>query len=179
MKDLAHISEEELVKLCIRDDRKAQEYLYRQHADEMFTVSMMYARDHDHASEILQKGFIKIFRSLSSFRFNGSLAGWIRRIVVNTALEDYRKDQRKQAKEEELKARVETVARASTALEVNDIIRAVNRLPEKAAMVLKLFAIEGYSHREISVMMDISEGTSKSQLNRARQLLRDTLDRHE
>lgn len=178
MTDLANISEEKLVKLCIQDDRKAQEYLYRQHADEMFTVSMMYARDYDHASEILQKGFIKVFKSLSTFKFNGSLTGWIRRIVVNTALEDYRKEKRTRSKEEELMTRMETVSKASTRLEVNDIIRAVNRLPEKAAMVMKLFAIEGYSHREISVIMDITEGTSKSQLNRARQMLRETLDRN-
>lgn len=173
------VDQHSLIKACLKNDRKAQEQLYRTHADTMFAVAMRYAKDYDEASEVLQKSFIKVFRSLSSFKQEGSLEGWIRRIVVNTALESIRNLNREVEKRVEWEKETGGVSvQMNTNLERKDIIRLVNTLPEKASLVLKLFAVEGFSHQEISEFLGISVGTSKSQLNRARNLLAPIVDRH-
>jgi RNA polymerase sigma factor (sigma-70 family) len=170
------ISEEELIARCISGDRKHQEILYRRFADKMYNVSLTYTSDDDEACDILQEGFIKIFRNLRYFQFEGSLEGWIRRIIVNTALEAYRKKKR----EKEFFEEYENFVTPDTdtildKINAEDIIKLVNELPSRAAMVLKLFAIEGYNHKEIAEMLEISEGTSKSQLNRARFLFKEAI----
>ncbi len=172
------ISEKELVERCIANDRKYQEVLYRKYADKMYNICLMYADDDASASDILQDGFIKVFRNLKKFNFQGSFEGWIRRIIVNTALEQFRKKKR----ETEF---LDTYGEHSTniideileKINAKEIINLVNDLPAKASMVLKLYAIEGYKHNEIADLMGISEGTSKSQLNRARHLLKESIDK--
>lgn len=176
MSDLKNISDEELVKGCLQDKRSFQEALYRKYADQMYSVVMMYAKDADDAADILQEGFINVFRKLHDFRFESPLGAWIRRIVVNKALEHFRKKQRKRELIEELSYE-ETPLMDGILERINasEIVRLVNDLPSKAAAILKLYAIEGYKHNEIAEMLDISEGTSKSQLNRARVLLKEKL----
>lgn len=173
------ISEEELVARCLSGDRKYQEILYRKFADKMYNVSLTYTDDDDEACDILQEGFIKIFRHLNTFHFQGSLEGWIRKVIVNTALEFYRKKKRERENfdDYEFFADVNTDS-VIDKINAEDIIKLVNQLPSKAAMVLKLFAIEGYNHKEIAEIMKISEGTSKSQLNRARFLFKEAISKH-
>lgn len=172
------ISERELIERSVSDDQQAQEALYRKYADKMFTVCLIYTTDEDDACDILQESFIKVFRNLHRFNYEGSFEGWIRKIVVNSALELYRKNAReadnKNSYETWLEPRVEGVL---DALNVQDIIKLVNELPSQAAMVLKLFAVEGYAHHEIAQMMGVSVGTSKSQLNRARALLKEAINK--
>lgn len=176
MSDLKNISDEELVKGCLQDNRNFQEVLYRKYADQMYSVVMMYAKDADDAADILQESFINVFRKLHDFRFESPLGAWIRRIVVNKALEHFRKKQRKRELIEELSYE-ETPLMDGILERINasEIVRLVNDLPSKAAAILKLYAIEGYKHNEIAEMLEISEGTSKSQLNRARTLLKEKL----
>lgn len=170
---LHNLSENELIEGCLKNNRRYQEVLYRKYADKMYNVAWTYSKDEDEASDILQEGFINVFRHLNRYKHEGSFEGWIRRIIVNKALEHYRSKKRK----EEVIREFHEHQNLSTddllsSLQAKELIKMVNRLPEKAAMVLKLYAIEGYAHREIANIMGISEGTSKSQLNRARSLLR-------
>jgi RNA polymerase sigma-70 factor (ECF subfamily) len=139
----------------------------------MFSVACNYSDNDDEAADILQEGFIKVFRNLDTHDSSKSLGGWIRRIVVNTALEHYKKKKRhlevledysneEKANQEELFENVKS----------EEVIKHVNNLPSKAQMVLKLYTIEGYAHQEIATALNISVGTSKSQLSRAKHLLR-------
>ena len=166
-------TDEELIKGTLNKDRHCQEMLYRKYADGMFSVACNYSDNDDEAADILQEGFIKVFRKLDTHDSSKSLGGWIRRIVVNTALEHYKKKKRhlevleyysneEKANQVELFENVEPV----------EVIKYVNNLPSKAQMVLKLYTIEGYAHQEIATALNISVGTSKSQLSRAKHLLR-------
>lgn len=176
MSTLQNIADEELVKGCLQDKRAFQEALYRKFADEMYAVVMMYAKDSDQAANILQDSFINVFRNLNKFRFESPLGGWIRRIVVNKSIEYFRKEKRKQEVIEDISAyQTPFLDEIIDQINAKEIVRLVNDLPAKAAMILKLYAIEGYKHHEIADMLEISEGTSKSQLNRARFLLKEKL----
>lgn len=144
----------------------------------MFAVCKHYSSDRDTACEYLQLGFITVFKKLDSYNFNGSLEGWIRRVIVNTILQEMRKSRSfVDYLEIEQLERVEKFESAEeipdkSLINPADVINAVQNLPEKAALVLKLYVLEGLSHADISDQLGISIGTSKSQLNRARQLLK-------
>lgn len=178
--DHKNISEEELVQRCIANERQYQEMLYRKYADQMYSVCLSYNNDEDEACDILQEGFIKVFRKLEQFNFKSSLKGWIRRIVINTALDHYRKQKRH---EEKLESYTQVaisphIGNVLDQIDAQDLIALVNELPSRAAIVLKLYAVEGYNHKEIAEKLDISEGTSKSQLHRARTLLKQLLSKN-
>lgn len=169
----------ELIGRCLENDRAAQEELYRMHADKMFAVCMYYAGDRDEAADFLQDGYIKVFRKLNTYNFQGSFEGWIRRIIVNTALGHIRKKKHLKISETAVENLPEMVEVEEAELELipkAKVIEMVNDLPEKASLVLKLFAIEGYTHPEIAEILGITIGTSKSQLNRARTLLKEALN---
>ena len=172
------MSEKELIERCVANERQSQETLYRQHADKMYNVCLTYAKDEDEACDILQEGFIKVFRSLGSYGFNGSFEGWVRKIMINTALSVYQKRKKETENLSVYKTFVESsIDNILDKLNAEELISLVNHLPVKAGMVLKLFAIEGYEHKEIAELMGISEGTSKSQLNRARGLLKEAISK--
>jgi RNA polymerase sigma factor (sigma-70 family) len=166
------IEESALVDGCLKGDSRSQEGLYKRYSKLMYSVCCRYARDKDIAADILQDGFIRVFHSLESFRKEGSLEGWIRRIMVNTALEYHRKNAGiTWIEEPEDKDFDPVVAEANGSLEAEDLMKLIQALPPGYRMVFNLYAIEGYNHREIADMLQISEGTSKSQLARARSLL--------
>ena len=173
-----NITEKDLVEGCIADERKYQEMLDRKYADKMFTVCLTYSDDEDDACDILQEGFIKIFRNLHKFNFEGSFEGWVRRIIVNSALEHYRKRVRKEENQSVYETYIEPqVEGVLDKINSDELIKLVNKLPSKAAMVLKLYAIEGYAHKEIAEQLGVTVGTSKSQLNRARSLLKESMSK--
>lgn len=168
------ISEQELRQGCINGRRDYQELLYRYYSPKMFGICLRYANDYHHAEDILQEGFIKIFNSMDKFRGDGSFEGWIKRIFINTAIEHYRKSDKHSGHTE---LALNTVVRhigekASTNLATQDLMKLVQQLSPGYRTIFNLYVIEGYSHREISEMMGISESTSKSQLARARTILR-------
>ncbi|TAL64362.1 MAG: RNA polymerase sigma factor [Bacteroidetes bacterium] len=163
-----------IIKGCLAGDRRDQELLYRRHASKLYAVCLQYSGNDEEAKDILQDGFIKIFENLSHYKHEGSFEGWMRRITVNTALEKfrsrhnlYRVDDIDQIQEPEAEPNNEDYA----GLEADDLLSIIRELPPKYRMVFNLFAIEGYSHKEISKMVNISEGTSKSNLSRARVIL--------
>ena len=170
------ITEKELVEGCVAYNKRYQEMLYRKYADKMYNVSLTYTESEDDACDILQDGFITIFRNIHKFNFDGSLEGWIRKIIVNTALQLYRKRKREKEVFEDFGRVVESkIEGILEKINASEIMQLVNDLPAKAAMVLKLYAIEGYSHKEIADFMGVTEGTTKSQLNRARGLLKEVI----
>jgi len=165
-------SDAELIKGSKKKDRHFQEMLYRKYADGMFTVTCNYSDNDAEAADILQEGFIKVFRKLHTHDTTKSLGGWIRRIVVNTALEHFRKKKRYlEVVQDYANEKVEDI-NIFGKMEPYDVVKYVNQLPSKAQMVLKLYTLEGYAHQEIATELNISVGTSKSQLNRAKGLLR-------
>jgi RNA polymerase sigma-70 factor (ECF subfamily) len=138
----------------------------------MFGVCLRYFKDKDTAEDALQEGFIRVFQKIGTYRGEGSLEGWIRRIIVRTSIEIYRKETRFIAVEEMDASEEHSQAEdALSLLSAEEIISCIQELPSGFRTVFNLYAIEGYSHQEISEMLSISVGTSKSQLSRARDLL--------
>jgi len=172
------LPESELVLSCIEGNRKSQEILYRKFASRMYGVCLGYSRSRDEAQDILQDGFIKVFASLHKFEGSGVLEGWIRRIMVNTAVDHYRKNLRNPAtlgEQEEVNYSID--ADAYGRLDNQEIIALIRQLPHGAQLIFNLYAIEGYNHVEIAAMLDISVGTSKSQYSRARTLLQNMVNK--
>jgi RNA polymerase sigma factor (sigma-70 family) len=170
----AEISDEDLIRGCRENNRKCQEMLYRRYAKVMYNLCLIYDSDRDNAKDILQDAFIKIFRNIKSFDRKCSIDGWIKRIITNTAIDHYRKNHNEAEfipieSMDLLFSNEESVA---STLNTEDIISQVGRLPSGARMIFQLHAIEGYTHKEIATLLHISEGTSKSQSNRAKLLLR-------
>lgn len=170
------MNDEKLVRQCRKGNRKAQQILYERFDEPMFRIVWRYIRDRQDAEDIHLQAFFKVFKSISNFEYRGegSLFGWIRRIVVNEALMFLRKKRFEWVPVDEARTE-ETDVRPDDGLKAEDIIRVVRELPTGFRTVFNLYAVEGYSHKEIAEMLDISEGTSKSQLSRARQLLRERL----
>lgn len=168
-----NISESDLIKGCIEGDRRMQEELYRRFSPKMYAVCLRYANNSEDAQDLLQEGFIKIFRNLHRFRAEGSFEGWIRRVFVNTAIEHYRKKsaQLSSVSEKEENTIEDTDITALDSLAEKDILNLIQELSPGYKTVFNLYVVEGYSHKEIGEMLGISEGTSKSQLARAKAIL--------
>ncbi len=179
MKSL-ELSDDDLITGCRENNRKSQEMLYRRYAKVMYRLCLIFETDRDKAKDILQEAFIKIFRNISSFDRKSSLKGWIRKIITNTAIDHYRKHF-KEAQFVPIENIVHPLSNEesiASILDTKDIISQVNRLPDGARMIFQLHAIEGYSHKEIAGLLHISEGTSKSQINRAKHLLQQWIGAH-
>ncbi len=175
------MDERQLVNACLKGDSKAQKQLYERFAPKMFGVCLRYAKDDDTAQDYLQEGFIRVFNNLDKFRFEGSFEGWIRRIVVNTALEKLRKvDVIKNSVEvEKALFTTDDVEQVMDQINAGELLQLIQTLPTGFRTVFNLYAIEGYTHQEIGKMLHISEGTSKSQYSRARQWLQLRLNKKE
>jgi RNA polymerase sigma factor (sigma-70 family) len=161
---------------CRRGDRKAQENLYKTLASRMMGVCMRYAKDTFEAEDVLQMGFVKVFQKISDFRGEGSFEGWIRRIMVNTAIESYRKNLRNLnlVDIDEVYDQPQNTFDMS-GLELKDLLKLVQQLPSGYRLVFNMYVIEGYSHKEIAKLLGITEGASKSQLSRARAILKEKI----
>ena len=175
MSELTKISDDELIRSCVAGDTKAQKLLFERYTRKMMGICMRYAGNKQEAEDMLQEGWIKIFRNLNTFRFEGSAEGWIKKVMVNTCLECLRKNKMQYSDVE-----IETIEEmgyltSQDSLSANDLLKLVHRLPSGYRSVFNLFAVEGYSHKEIGKMLTISEGTSKSQFNRARMHLQKML----
>jgi RNA polymerase sigma-70 factor (ECF subfamily) len=163
-----------ILKACLRSDPRAQARLYEMYASRLYGIALRYANDEDEAKDILQEGFIKIFEKLKQYRNKGSLEGWMRRIIINTALERIRRENRFMLVEEDgfIEHEQYRYEHILEDLGEKDLLEMIQELTPQYRMVFNLYAIEGYSHKEISQKLNISEGTSKSNLSRARNLLK-------
>ena len=170
-------SDDELLSGALKKDKYFQESLYRKYADGMFSVACNCSDNDDEAADILQEGFIKVFRNLKQHDRTKSLGGWIRRIIINTALENYKKKMRHLEVVQEYANETRDELNIFENIHGIEVVKYVNKLPAKAKMVLKLYTLEGFAHQEIATALNISVGTSKSQLNRAKNLLREMIKR--
>ncbi|MFM2138981.1 MAG: hypothetical protein RJA57_1288 [Bacteroidota bacterium] len=166
--------ENDLIKGCLNGDRRMQEELYNRYAPRMYAVCLRYAAQSEDAVDILQEGFVKVFKKLDSYRGDGSFEGWMRRIFVNTAIEQFRRRRYLMPVTEKEEHTLEAAyPSALDDLSAKDILALVRELSPGYRTVFNLYVVEGYSHREIADMLGISEGTSKSQLSRAKAILQD------
>lgn len=150
-----------------------QEMLYQRFASKMYAVCLRYCKDEEDARDLLQEGFIKIFKSLDRFRGDGSFEGWIRRIFVNTSIEHFRKSIKISTVPETQEVLIEDPSwNALENLAEKDIIKMIQELSPGYRQVFNMFVIEGFSHKDIGDILGISEGTSKSQLARAKAILK-------
>ena len=161
-----------LIKDCVAGNRKAQQKLFNLYSEDMFGVCLYYSKDYTEAEDTLHEGFMKVFQKIEQFKFKGSLAGWMRRVMINTALEKFRKQNQLYALGDDFESS-EDIQQENVIsdLSAQDLIKLIRELTPKYKMVFNLYAIEGYSHKEIGEMLGISEGTSKSNLARARYIL--------
>jgi RNA polymerase sigma-70 factor (ECF subfamily) len=168
--------ESALVAQCIKGDRAAQHELYQRFASQMMVVSMRYCKSREDAEDVLQEAFVKIFNSLEKFRGESSIKYWIKRIVINTALNHHRKkvylyphldiEEVHDIGDDDVEI---------TNYNYRDLLNIIQSLPQGCQAIFNLYAIEGYKHKEIAEMLDISEGTSKSQYARARSLIKELI----
>ncbi|KPM46613.1 RNA polymerase sigma factor [Jiulongibacter sediminis] len=167
-------SEYELAKAIKQGDRKAQTLLYDRYSGLMLAICQRYLGDKMLAEDVMIQGFMKIFDKIGQFSFNGSFEGWIKRIMVNEALMKLRSVKNIEVDMDEVSAS-NFKTNETTSLEREDLMKMIQSLPQGYRTVFNLYAIEGYSHAEIATQLGISEGTSKSQLSRARALLQEKL----
>lgn len=172
-----------MIEGCRRKDSRQQELLYGTYAAKMFGVCLRYATDHMEAEDILQTGFIKAFNKIGTYKNEGPFEAWLRRIMVNTGIESYRKRKRTIQIENIDKDYLElTCGLPEAPLEVKDLLKLVQKLPGNYRTVFSLYVIDGYSHREIAVMLNTTELASRAALCRAREILKKVIlstEKHE
>ena len=172
-------NESDLIEGCIQGDRKMQYELYERFSPKMYGVCLRYAANAEEAEDILQEGFIKVFKKIGSFRGDGSFEGWIRRIFVNTAIEHFRKKTYLQPITEQEENSIEgKYISVLDNLAEKDIIKLIQQLSPGYRTVFNMYVIEGYTHKQIAEVLNISEGTSKSQLSRAKLILQDLVKKY-
>ena len=171
------MTDEELIRGCLKEDESAQRELFRRYAGKMLAVCQRYARNSMDAEDIIQDAFIKVFDKIRQFKFEGSFEGWIRKIVVNTALKKYtviRYD--KEVSGYEIGDRDSTMeASANSHLGEKELLGLINKLPDGYRLIFNLYVIEGYQHEEIAQLLKIQPGTSRSQLVKARNMLKNQI----
>ncbi|MBX2896192.1 MAG: sigma-70 family RNA polymerase sigma factor [Cyclobacteriaceae bacterium] len=171
------LSDQELIKGCVKGERASQEALYSRYCRKMMVICQRYAKSTLEAEDILQEGFIKVFAAIETFRGEAQLNTWITRIMINTALNHQRQKLYLLPMVDVANTNLHETEEVSLAdFNLAELIAMIQSLPDGARVVFNLFAIEGYNHKEIAAMLDISEGTSKSQYSRAKSLLKSKLE---
>lgn len=167
----------ELVQACLRNDRKHQRHLYEQYKVQMFRICLRYGNNRMEAEDMLQDGFITIFKDLNRYSFKGPLGGWMRKVMVNSCLQHIRKNKNKlfvvdiqDVPEQEPPTASEHIPR------LQELTQMIQKLPTGYRTVFNLYVIEGYTHKEIAELLTININTSKSQLSKAKKMLRVLLE---
>ena len=175
------MTDEQLIEGCTKGDPKAQRHLYDKYVNKMMGVCMRYAHNPEETQDILQDAFVKVFEKIRDYKASGSLEGWIRRVFVNTAIDAHRKNKalRQQTDLKALEFRLKAENYILETLAAKDLLKLIRTLPEGYRMVFNMYAIEGYSHKEIAAKLDISVSTSKSQYSRAKAFIRRMLEKQE
>jgi RNA polymerase sigma factor (sigma-70 family) len=173
------MTEEAILQGCLQNNAAAQKELYLKYSAKMLVVCYRYAHSREDAEDMLQEGLIKVFSQIHTFENRGSLEGWIRRIVVHTCINNLKKNKRFNESVDLIHANSIQVREESvpSLIQAKEVVECIRMLPIGYRTVLNLYAIEGYSHREISTMLDIEESTSRSQYTRAKAMLEDVLIR--
>lgn len=166
---------ENLIKQCQEKNRKAQEEIYLQFSSILFSICLRYADNYEDAQDVFQEGFVLIFNKIDQFRFEGSFEGWMKRIMVNLSLEKIKKNNRISFEDYENQYLQEDDEEPQQDYDYQEILENVQNLPPQYKQVFNLYVFEEYSHQEIAELLSISIGTSKSNLSRARNILKRNL----
>lgn len=171
------MSEEAILEECLRNDALAQKELYNRYSPKMLAVCYRFSHNREDAEDMLQEGFIKVFSQIHTFRNQGALEGWVRRIIVHTCINSLKKNKKFVESVELIHANSMQVREENipSIVQVKQLVECIRLLPIGYRTVLNLYAIEGYSHKEIGEMLEIEESTSRSQYTRAKQMLEDIL----
>lgn len=169
---------EELILKCKKQDAKAQETLYKNYSKTLFSVCLKYSRNYHEAEDNLQDTFLTIFNRIEQFESKGSFEGWMKRIAVNTVLQKYRKQQVfSLSNEEQIEEDVEFEIE-DHAIPLDFLLKIIQELPDRYRLVFTMYVMDDYPHKEISEILSISEGTSKSNLSRARKILKNKIEKY-
>lgn len=164
-----------LINSCIKQDRKAQETLYNLYKDVLFVLSLKYCANSAEAEDNLQNSFIEIFTSIKNYKGKGTFEGWIKRITINKAITSYKNSYQLNAVRDNDAVQIEIEENEFNAISIDIILKLVQELPNQYRIVFSLFELDDYSHREIAAMLSITEGTSKSNLHRAKLILKEKI----
>ena len=169
-------SESDIIEGCILGNPRMQRMLYEKFSPKMYALCIRYAGNTDDAQDILQDGFVKVFGNIARFKGTGSFEGWIRRIIVNTAIEHFRKKNTLQVIDEHTENQLaDDHTNIFNLFEAKELLEIIKSMPAGYRTVFNLYAVEGYTHKEIATMMNLTEGTSKSQYARAKNWLQERI----
>ena len=173
------MTEDAILQGCLENNSAAQKSLYEKYSAKMLVVCYRYAHNREDAEDMLQEGFIKVFSQIHTFENRGALEGWIRRIIVHTCINNLKKNKRFNESVDLIHANSVMVREENipSVIQAKEVIECIRMLPIGYRTVLNLYAIEGYSHKEISLMLDIEESTSRSQYTRSKAMLEEILIR--
>lgn len=173
------MTEEAILSGCLQNDPAAQRELYARYSPKMLSVCYRFAHNREDAEDMLQEGFIKVFSQMHTFQNKGAFEGWIRRIIVHTAINHLKKNRKFHESVDIIHAKSAQIREDSvpSIVQAKQVVECIRLLPLGYRTVLNLYAIEGYSHKEIAAMLDVEESTSRSQYTRAKQMLEDILVR--
>jgi len=172
------LSLEQLINDCRNNDRKAQEQLYKLFKSKLFAVCLKYSRNYAEAEDNFQDGFVIIFNKIGQYNFKGSFEGWMKRIMVNNVLQQYRNVTyldmvNKDIADEDVEVEID-----DDNIPLDFLMKIIQELPDRYRLVFNLYVVDGYPHKEISEMLEITVGTSKSNLARARLILKEKIDKY-
>jgi len=169
------LSLKELIDKCKKGDRRAQEQLYRQYSNILFGICLKYSRNKSEAEDSLHDSFMIIFEKIGQYKSKGSFEGWIKRITINTVLQKYRKEEYLKVVSDNVKEEVQVETEYAD-IGLQTLLKYIQELPNKYRMTFNLYVLDGYSHKEISSLLGTSPGTSKSNLARARMILKEKIE---
>jgi RNA polymerase sigma-70 factor (ECF subfamily) len=166
---------EKLIDGCKKGNTKSQEQIYRLLAPKLFAVCLKYSKSYEEAQDNLQDGFLLIFEKIGQFNYKGSFEGWAKRVIINYILQQYRKQNLFEIVSENYPEEVE-VEIEEDSISIDFLTRIIQELPDRYRLVFNLYVLDGYSHKEIAEMLEINIGTSKSNLARAKAILREKIE---
>jgi RNA polymerase sigma-70 factor (ECF subfamily) len=172
------LSLDQLIQKCKKNDTEAQSELYKLFSSKLFALCLKYSKNHVEAEDNLQDAFVTIFEKMSQYKYKGSFEGWLKRIVINTALQRYRSKGVFNIVNEDTIEDVSIEIEDNNAVDIDFLLLTIQELPDRYRLVFNLYALDGYSHKEISKMLNITTGTTKSNLARARMILKNRIENH-
>ena len=180
LKKILEIRLEELIRGCCKNKKSAQSKVYQLYADKLFGICLKYSRNSPDAEDILQDSFLIIFNKINQFKHKGSFEGWLKRIVINTAITKYRESKHLYFNEEILlnEPSSENLTIETSEIGLDFLLSSIQKLPNRYRLIFNLYVLDNYSHKDIAKMLNISEGTSKSNLSRARKILKKQIENY-
>lgn|SRR5690606_17833346 len=166
----------QLILNCQKNEPKAQGQLYKLFSSKIFTICLKYSRNYEEAQDNLQEGFLYIFSKINQYNFKGSFEGWIKRVMINYILQQYRGAPIFEVVKDNTIVEYEIVLEPEDDVSLDYLLKIIQELPDRYRLVFNLYVLDGYSHKEIASLMDITEGTSKSNLARAKMILKEKIE---